>query len=105
VLVGEACPVGEGVDDVHPGLAPAAVGPGAGDGVADAAVQQPARPALVQPLAPGGVQLTRGGQRGVEFLAVLHRLLVGEAVVVAAVEHFAWKTAVKMCWFRKHFYI
>ena len=93
MLVWEARLVGEGVDDMHPGLAAPAVGPGAGDGVADAAVKQPTRAALVQALVPGGVQLAGGSQRGVELLAVLHSLLVGEAVVVAGVEHLAWETA------------
>ena len=92
MLVGEARLVGEGVEDVHPGLPAPTVGPGAGDGVADAAVQQPPGTALVQPLAPGGVELAGGGQRGVELLTVLHSLLVGEAVVVAGVEHLAWET-------------
>ena len=84
--------VGVQVDGPDPQQAPPTLGPGQVDGVADAAVQQPPGTALVQPLAPGGVELAGGGQRGVELLTVLHSLLVGEAVVVAGVEHLAWET-------------
>ena len=103
MLVGEARLVGEGVDDVHPSLAAPTVGPGAGDGVADATVQQPPRAALVQALVPCGVQLAGGSQRGVELLTVLHSFVVGEAVVVAGVEHLAWETVFETLLFVRGF--
>lgn len=68
------------------------VGPGRGDRVADAAVHQPSWPALVQALAPGGVDLCSSGQCGVEFATVQHSLVVGEAVVIAGEEYLTWQT-------------
>lgn len=50
---------------------PPAGGARAHDGVAQAAIGQPARVAPVQTLLPGGVQLANRGQRGVLPLAVL----------------------------------
>ena len=86
MLIGEAGLVGVGVDDVDPHLATTTVGPGDCDGVADTAVHQPAWTALVKSLVPGGVQMPGGGKGGVEFLAVLHSLLIGEAVIVTGEE-------------------
>lgn len=86
MFVWESSLVGEGVDDLDSDLAASTVGPGGGDGVADAAVQQPAGAALVEALVPGSEQLAGGGQGGVELLAVLHCLLKGEAVVVTGEE-------------------
>lgn len=71
---------------MNPHLATSTVRPGGCDGVADAAVQQPAWAALVEALVPGGIQLPGGGQGGVQLLTVLHSLLIGEAVVVAGEE-------------------
>lgn len=86
MLIGEACLVGVGIDDVDPHLAASTVGSGSCDGIADTAIQQPAWAALVKSLVPSCVQLAGGGQGGVEFLAVLHGLLIGEAVIVAGEE-------------------
>lgn len=86
MLIREACLIGVGVDDVDSHLAASTVGPGGCDGVADTAVHQPAWTALVKSLVPSGVQLPGGGQGGVEFLAVLDSLLIGEAVIVAGEE-------------------
>lgn len=91
VLIGEPCLVGEGVDGLDPHLPASTVRPGGGDRVADAAVHQPSWVALVEALAPGGVDLRGGGQRGVEFAAVQHSLVVGEAVVVAGEEDLTWQ--------------
>lgn len=90
MLVGEPSLVGEGVDGVDADLPASTLGPGAGDGVADAAVHQPSRPALVQALAPGGEHLGGGGQRGIELATVQHSLIVGEAVVIAGEEDLTW---------------
>lgn len=73
-------------------LTASTVGPGGGDRVADAAVHQPSWAALVKALAPGGVYLCGGGQRGVEFATVQHSLVVGEAVVIAGEEDLTWQT-------------
>lgn len=86
MLIGEAGLVGVGVDDVDTDLSASTVGPGGCDGVADTAIHQPAWTALVKSLVPGGVELPGVGEGGVEFLAVLHSLLIGEAVVVAGEE-------------------
>ena len=86
MLIRKSCLVGVCVDDVDPNLTTSTVGPGGRDGVADAAVHQPAWTALVEPLLPGRIQLSSGGQGGVEFLTVLHSLLVREAVIVAGEE-------------------
>lgn len=91
MLIRKSCLVGVGVDDVDTNLTASAVGPGGCDGEADAAVHQPAWTALVKPSVPGGIQLPGGGQGGVEFLAVLHGLLVGEAVVVTGEEDLTWE--------------
>jgi hypothetical protein len=61
VLVWVFCLVGEGVDGVYPGLAASTVGPWDMDGVADAAILQPAWTALVEALSPGGIELPCGG--------------------------------------------
>lgn len=82
MLIRKPCLVGVGVNDVDPNLTTSTVGPGGCDWVADAAVHQPARTALVKPLVPGREELPGGGQGGVEFLTVLHSFLVGEAVIV-----------------------
>lgn len=68
--VGEASAVGVAVDGAHAGLVAAAVLPGHVDGVADAAVGQPARVALVQAGLPGQVELTHSGQLGSKRVAV-----------------------------------
>lgn len=86
MLIREPCLVGEGVDDVNPSLAPSTMGPGGRNGVPNTTVQQPAWTALVEALVPCSKQLPSGGQGGVEFLAVLHSLLIGEAVVVTGEE-------------------
>lgn len=61
VLVRVSRLVGEGVYGVYPSLASSTVGPGVVDGVADAAVLQPAWTALVKALSPSGIELPCGG--------------------------------------------
>lgn len=91
VLIRKTSLVWEGMDDLDPHLAAPTVSPGGGNGVADAAVHQPAGAALVQALSPGCVQLARCSQGAVQFLTVLHCLLIGEAVVVTSEEDLTWK--------------
>lgn len=93
MLIGKSRLVGECVDNLDPDLTASAVRPGGCDRVADAAVHQPARTALVKPLVPGGKQLAGRGQGGVEFLTVLHSFLIGEAVVVTGEEDLTWRKA------------
>lgn len=69
---------------------PPAGGAGAHDGVAQAAVGQPARVAPVQALLPGGVELANGGQRGVLALTVLLGFWEGELLRLRCEEHIAW---------------
>lgn len=95
MLIRKPCLVWEGVDDLDPDLATSTVRPGGCDWVADTAVHQPARSTLVKALFPCCIQLSGGGQGGVEFLTVLHCLLVGEAVVVTGEEDLTWKDRVK----------
>lgn len=90
MLIRKPCLVGVGIDDVDPNLTTSTMGPGGCDGVADAAVHQPAWTALVKTLLPGSIQLPSGGQGGVEFLTVLHSLIVGEAVIVTGEEDLTW---------------
>lgn len=66
---------------------PSAGGTGADDGVAQAAVSQPARIAPVQALLPGGVQLAHRGQSGVLAVAVLLSLREGELLRLGGEEH------------------
>lgn len=68
------------VERADPQQASATLRPGHGDGVADAAVGQPAVVAAVQPRPPGREQLTGRRQDGVVLLALLPRLLQGEFI-------------------------
>lgn len=96
MLVGKSRLVGEGVDGAHPDLSAPTVRFGGCDGEADAAVHEPAWPAFVESSSPGGVQLPGRGQGAVELLAVLHGLVVGEAVVVGGEEDLTWQTKGRM---------
>lgn len=72
LLVGEA-------GEAHGGLAGAAAPPRPGDGVADAAVRQPARvAAVVAQQLPGGEHLAHLGQARAVLEAGLRRLVVGQ---------------------------
>lgn len=68
------------VERANPQLASTTLRPGDGDGVADAAVGQPAVVAAVQPCTPGCEQLTGRRQHSVMLLALLSRLLEGEFI-------------------------
>lgn len=94
MLIWEARLIGESIDAVDPSQPAPTLRLGNGDGEADAAVHQPAWGALVKSMFPGSIELTCGGQGGVQTLAVLHSLFVGEAVVVTGKEHLAWKTTI-----------
>lgn len=91
MLIRKSSLVGECIDDVHAHLASPTVGSGGCDGISDTAVHQPTWAALVEALVPRGIHLPGCGQRGVEFLTVLHGLLKGEAVVVAGEEDLTLK--------------
>ena len=88
--VREACLVGVKVDRSHAWLVSATGGPRGDDGVAEAAVGQPASIALVQALAPGGVELARGGQCGVVGFTECQGLLKGELLRACDKEHLPW---------------
>lgn len=85
--VGEAGLVVVLVHGPDSGRVPSAGGTGADDGVAQAAVGQPARVAPVQALLPGGVQLAHRGQSGVLAVAVLLSLGEGELLWLGGEEH------------------
>lgn len=68
--VGEASAVGVAVDGAYAGLVSTTVLPGNVDGVADAAVGQPAGVTLVEAGLPGQVELAHGGQLGSQRVAV-----------------------------------
>jgi len=72
------------------GLHGAAVGPGLGDGVPDAAVRQPAGIAAIQPQElPGRVELPHPGDLGPHILAALLGLLQRHPSRVVQVENFS----------------
>lgn len=66
------------IDGPHTEEVAPAVGPGLGDGVAHAAVSQPAGAAHVHAALPGQVQLACGGQPGAQPPALIGGLLEGE---------------------------
>lgn len=72
-----------------------AVGPCSGDGVADAAVGQPARAAHVHAVLPGQVQLPRGGQPRSQAAALVECFLEGELLGGGGVEDFACKQSIR----------
>ena len=78
VGTGEAGLVLELVQCPDPQQPPAALRPGHGDGVAHAAVRQPAVVAAVEARPPGGVQLARGRQHRVPGQTLLTGLLQGQ---------------------------
>lgn len=88
--VGEASAVGIVVDCPHPGFVPAAVLPRDVDGVAYAAVGQPAGVALVQAGLPGEVELPDGGQLGSQGVAVGGGCGQAQLLRHGGVEDFTW---------------
>lgn len=88
--VREACLVGVEVDGSHAWLVPATGRPSGDYGVAEAAVGQPASIALVQATAPGGVELARGGQRGIVGFTEIQGFLEGELLRACGKEHLPW---------------
>lgn len=89
--VGEAGAVGVVVDRPHPGLVPAAVLPWDVDGVAGAAVGEPAGVALVQAGLPGEVELPDGGQLGSQGMAVSGGRGQAQLLRHCGVEDFTWE--------------
>lgn len=81
MFAGEAGLVGEEEEGLDAGQAPAAALARRDDGVAHAAVRQPAWAAAVQATVPGGIQLARGGNLCAPLPAVclglFQRQLVG----------------------------
>lgn len=88
--VREACLVGVEVDGPHAWLVPTTGGSWGDDGVAQAAVCQPAGVALVQAAAPGGIELARGGQGGVVGPTELQGFPEGELLQACGEEHLPW---------------
>lgn len=86
--VGEAGLVGVEVDSSHAWLVPTTGRPRGDDGVAEAAVSQPASVALIQAMAPGRVELARGGQGGILGLTECQCFLEGELLEACGEEHF-----------------
>lgn len=90
LLVGEA-------DEAHGGLAGAAALAGPRDGVAHAAVRQPARvAAVVAQQLPGREDLPHLGDLGAVLQARLHGLVVGQLGGVDQVVEATWKDRGKM---------
>lgn len=88
--VQEACLIGVEVDGPHTWLVPATGRPRGDDGVAEAAVGQPAGVALVQAEAPGGVELAGRGEGGVVGFTELQGFLEGELLRAGDEEHLPW---------------
>lgn len=78
--VWEASLVSVLVKRANPQQASSTLRPGDGDGVAGAAVGQPAVVASVQARPPGCVQLTGRRQHGIVLLTLRSRLLQGELI-------------------------
>lgn len=81
--------VGVQVHRPHTHQVAPAVGAGSGDGVADTAICQPARTALVHAVLPGQVQLSRGGQASSQTAALVKSFLEGELLRGSGIEDFA----------------
>lgn len=77
------------VNGPHAHQVPSTIGPCSGNGVANAAVSQPARTAHVHAILPGQVQLARGGQAGSQAVAFVKSFLEGELLRGGGVEDFA----------------
>lgn len=88
--VQEARLVGVEVDSSHARLVPTAGWPWGDNGVAEAAVSQPAGVALVQAAAPGSIELARGGQCGILGFTELLGFPEGELLQACGKEHFPW---------------
>ena len=86
----EARLVGVEVDGSHAWFVATAGGPWGDNGVAEAAVGQPAGIALVQTAAPGSVELARGGQRGILGFTELLGFPKGELLQACGKEHLPW---------------
>lgn len=78
------------VDRSHAWFVPTAGRPWGDDGVAEAAIGQPASIAFVQAAAPGSVELARGGQRGIVRFTELQCFLEGELLKTCGEEHLPW---------------
>lgn len=87
VNLGEARLVAVSVHGSDPGFAAATALPRGDDRVAHTPVCQPARTAVVQPIVPGHVQLSRGSQLGPVTQTVGLGLPESETLRGGAVEH------------------
>lgn len=83
----EARLVAVSINGLNAGFAASTALSGDDDGVAHAPVGQPARAAVVQAVAPGCVELSRGGQLRAVTHAVRFGLPEGETLRGGAVEH------------------
>lgn len=88
--VREAGLVGIEVDSSHAWFVPTTGRPRGDDGVSEGAICQPASIALVQALAPGGIELASGGQGGILSCTEGLRFLEGELLEACGKEHFPW---------------
>lgn len=88
--VREAGLVGIEVDSSHAWFVPTTGRPRGDDGVSEGAICQPASIALVQALAPGGIELASGGQGSIVSCTEGLRFLEGELLETCGEEHFPW---------------
>lgn len=88
--VWEAGLVGVEVDSSYARFVSTAGRPRGDDGVAEAAVRQPSSIALVQAMAPGGVELASGGQGGILSFTEGLCFLEGELLQACGEEHLPW---------------
>lgn len=90
VHLGEARLVAVAIHGSDSRFAASAALSGGDDGVAHAPVRQPTGTAVVQPVVPGGVQLSGGGQLGAVTQTVSLGLPEGEALGGGAMEHLTF---------------
>lgn len=91
MLVGKAGLVGEEEERLDTRQAPPAALAGCHDGVAHAAIGQPARAAAVQAAIPGCIELARGGDLRTPLPAVRPCLLPCQLVCGGTQEQLSWR--------------
>lgn len=90
MLVGEAGLVGEEEESLDTRQAPTTALAGCDNGIAHAAISQPAGAAAVQSAIPGGIQLARGGNLCTPLPAVCLGLLQRQLVWGGTQEQLSW---------------
>lgn len=81
--------VGVNIHSVHSRFSASTLSSGVADGITDAAIREPACAAPVVTSSPGGVELSGGGQHGVELLAFGSSFVVGETLSRHNVENLS----------------